>query len=87
MFEKIWRASLAPLIAAITAIVISSVALLISGNNPIDAFVEMWKTIDSTQSVVTIVNTAVPLYIAGIAAAVAGRAPRWTCPRWCTCRS
>jgi len=70
MFEKIWRASLAPLIAAVAAIVISSVALLISGNNPVDAFVEMWKTIDSTQSVVTIINTSVPLYIAGIAAAI-----------------
>jgi simple sugar transport system permease protein len=58
------------LIAAVTAIVISSIALLISGNNPVDAFVEMWKTIDSTQSVVTIINTSVPLYIAGIAAAI-----------------
>ncbi len=48
----------------------SSIALLISGNNPIDAFVEMWKTIDSTQSVVIIVNTAVPLYISGVAVAI-----------------
>jgi simple sugar transport system permease protein len=70
MFERIWRASLAPLIAAVTAIIISSIALLISGNNPVEAFQEMWKTIDSTQSVVTIINTAVPLYIAGIAAAI-----------------
>jgi simple sugar transport system permease protein len=70
MFEKIWRASLAPLIAAVAAIIISSIALLISGNNPVEAFQEMWKTIDSTQSVVTIINTAVPLYIAGIAAAI-----------------
>lgn len=70
MFERIWRASLAPLIAAVVAITISSIALLISGNNPVEAFQEMWKTIDSTQSVVTIINTAVPLYIAGIAAAI-----------------
>ncbi len=70
MLEKIWRASLAPLIAAVAAILISSVALLISGNSPVEAFVEMWKTIDSTQSVVTIINTSVPLYIAGIAAAI-----------------
>ena len=48
MFERIWRASLAPLSAAAAAILISSIALLISGNNPINAFVEMWKTIDST---------------------------------------
>ncbi len=70
MLEQIWRASLAPLIAAVVAIAISSIALLISGNNPVEAFQEMWKTIDSTQSVVTIINTAVPLYIAGIAAAI-----------------
>lgn len=70
MFERIWRGSLAPVAAAVTAIIISSIALLISGNNPINAFLEMWKTIDSTQSVVTIINTSVPLYISGVAAAV-----------------
>ncbi|HSL75281.1 MAG TPA: ABC transporter permease [Ilumatobacteraceae bacterium] len=70
MFERIWRASLAPLIAAVVAIAVSSVALLISGNNPIEAFAEMWKTIDSTQSVVIIINTAVPLYISGVAVAI-----------------
>jgi len=70
MIERIWRASLAPLIAAVVAIAVSSVALLISGNNPVEAFVEMWKTIDSTQSVVIIINTAVPLYISGVAVAI-----------------
>jgi simple sugar transport system permease protein len=70
MWERIWRASLAPVVAAVTAILISSIALIISGNNPIEAFQEMWKTIDSTQSVVVIVNTAVPYYIAGVAAAI-----------------
>jgi general nucleoside transport system permease protein len=70
MFERIWRASLAPLIAAAAAILISSVALLISGNDPVEAFREMWKTIDSTQSVVLIINTAVPYYIAGVAVAI-----------------
>jgi general nucleoside transport system permease protein len=70
MFERIWRGALAPLIAAVTAILISSVALLISGNNPVEAFREMWMTIDSTQSVVIIVNTAVPYYIAGVAVAI-----------------
>lgn len=70
MWEKIWRASLAPLIAAFSAILISSIALIISGNDPIEAFREMWKTIDSTQSVVIIINTAVPYYIAGVAVAI-----------------
>ncbi len=70
MFERIWRGSLAPLAAAVAAIVISSIALLISGNNPIDAFREMWQTIDSTESVVLIINRAVPYYIAGVAVAI-----------------
>ena len=30
----------------------------------------MWKTIDSTQSVVIIVNVSVPYYISGVAAAI-----------------
>ncbi len=70
MLERIWRASLAPLIAGVAAILISSLALLISGNNPITTFQEMWKTIDSTESVVIIINRAVPYYIAGVAVAV-----------------
>ena len=70
MFERIWRASLAPLAAAAAAIVISSIALLIAGHNPLDAFREMWQTIDSTESVVLIINRAVPYYIAGVAVAI-----------------
>ena len=70
MFEKIWRASIAPLIAAGAAILVSALALVLSGNDPIAAFREMWKTIDSTQSVVLIINTSVPYYIAGVAVAI-----------------
>ena len=70
MFERIWRASLAPLAATAAAIIISSIALLISGNSPVDAFKEMWQTIDSTESVVLIINRAVPYYIAGVAVAI-----------------
>jgi ABC-type uncharacterized transport system permease subunit len=70
MLQRVYRGSLAPLIAGIAAILISSLALLASGHNPIEAFREMWKTIDSTESVVLIVNRAVPYYIAGVAAAI-----------------
>ena len=70
MFEKIWRASIAPLFAAGAAILVSALALVLSGNDPIAAFREMWKTIDSTQSVVLIINTSVPYYIAGVAVAI-----------------
>ncbi len=70
MLERIGRAMLAPLIAAVAAIIISSIALILSGNDPIEAFTEMWKTIDSTESVVLIINRAVPYYIAGVAVAI-----------------
>jgi len=70
MFERIWRAAIAPLIAAVAAVAVSSIALLISGNDPLDAFLEMWKTIDSTESVVLIINRAVPYYISGVAVAI-----------------
>jgi simple sugar transport system permease protein len=70
MLEKFWRAAIAPLSAAVAAIFISSIALLLSGNDPVEAFREMWKTIDSTESVVLIINRAVPYYISGVAVAI-----------------
>jgi general nucleoside transport system permease protein len=64
------KALLAPVIAAAVAIAVSSIALMLSGNDPVEAFVEMWKTIDSTESVVLIINRAVPYYVAGVAVAI-----------------
>ncbi len=70
LLNRLWRALLAPLIAAVAAILISALALVISGNDPLEAFREMWKTIDSTESVVLIINRAVPYYISGVAVAI-----------------
>jgi general nucleoside transport system permease protein len=60
----------APVLAAVVAVVVSSIALLIAGESPRTAFLEMWKSIDSTASVVAIVNRAVPYYVAGVAVAI-----------------
>jgi len=60
----------APALAAAVAIAVSSIALLIAGESPVTTFREMWKTIDSTQSVTFIVNNAVPYYVAGVAVAI-----------------
>jgi general nucleoside transport system permease protein len=60
----------APMLAALVAIAVSSIALLIAGESPSEAFLEMWKSIDSTASVVAIVNRAVPYYVAGVAVAI-----------------
>lgn len=70
MLKRIGNALVAPLLAAAVAIVVSSIALLISGNSPLTAFSEMWKTIDSVESVVVITNAAVPFYVAGVAVAI-----------------
>ena len=70
MNRRIVGGILAPVLAAVVAIVVSSIALLIAGESPATAFREMWETIDSTQSVVLIINRAVPYYVAGVAVAI-----------------
>ena len=60
----------APVLAAVVAVAVSSIALLIAGESPRTTFLEMWKSIDSTASVVAIVNRAVPYYVAGVAVAI-----------------
>ncbi len=70
MLRKLTGALTAPIIAGAVAIIASSIALVISGNSPVTAFREMWMTIDSTESVVVIINSAVPFYVAGVAVAI-----------------
>jgi ABC-type uncharacterized transport system permease subunit len=68
--RRIGRALVAPASAAGVAILISALALLLSGNSPLRAFTEMWGNISSAESIVLIINRAVPYYIAGVAVAV-----------------
>ncbi|MCU0261772.1 MAG: hypothetical protein MUE78_12195, partial [Ilumatobacteraceae bacterium] len=70
LLRRIGRGLIAPLTAAGAAILISSVAVLISGNSPAEAFEAMWTSIDSVESVVLIINRAVPYYIAGVAVGI-----------------
>jgi len=60
----------APALAAVAAIGVSSIAVWISGNDPVTAFQAMLSQIDSTQSATLIVNRAVPYYIAAISVAI-----------------
>ena len=48
----------------------SSIALLLIGHSPIEAFRAMWQYVDSADSVVAIINRAVPYYVAGVAVAI-----------------
>jgi ABC-type uncharacterized transport system permease subunit len=70
VLARIRGALAAPLLAADVAVVVSSIALLVSGNSPLRAFREMWSTIDSTESIVVIINRATPYYVAGVAVAI-----------------
>jgi ABC-type uncharacterized transport system permease subunit len=56
MLERDRQGLIAPAAAAAVAIIVSSIALLISGNNPITAFLEMWKNISNAESIVLIIN-------------------------------
>jgi ABC-type uncharacterized transport system permease subunit len=60
----------APVIAGVVAIGISSIVLLVAGHSPVLAFKTMWQYVDSADSVVNIVNRAVPYYVAGVAVAI-----------------
>jgi ABC-type uncharacterized transport system permease subunit len=64
----LWLA--APVMAALSAVIISSITLLISGNSPAEAFDAMWTYVTTMQSLVFIINRAVPYYIAGCAVAI-----------------
>jgi simple sugar transport system permease protein len=70
MLKRIGRGLIAPLSAAGIAIVISSIALLLSGNSPLEAFRAIWGNINDAESIVLIINRAVPYYVAGVAVAI-----------------
>ncbi len=70
MLSRIRGALLAPGVAAVMAILIAAIALLISRNNPLTAFSAMWDNISNAESVVLIINRAVPYYVSGVAVAI-----------------
>lgn len=60
----------APVIAAGVALLISSITLLISGHSPSEAYSAMWEYLATADSVVAVINRAVPYYVAGVAVAI-----------------
>jgi ABC-type uncharacterized transport system permease subunit len=68
--RRIVQALAAPVAAAIVSLIVASIALLLSGTNPLDAFEAMWTYVDSTASVVAIINRAGPYYVSALAAAI-----------------
>ncbi len=62
---------LAPLAALLFAAVVSGLVLKVSGSNPFDAFSTMWDEARKDDSLASIANRTVPLYLSGVAFAVA----------------
>jgi simple sugar transport system permease protein len=69
--SRIVYALAAPVVAAVLAITVASIALLLAGHSPVETFRTMWQYLDSADSVVAIINRAVPYYVAAVAVAVA----------------
>ena len=61
---------LAPIAALVVALLISSVALLLIHKNPYDAFKSMVVYGTHRAQLISMVNAAIPLYIAGLAVAI-----------------
>lgn len=64
----------APLTAAVVSIIISSLAVLATKKSPMDAYATMWEFGTTSGSLMQMLNTATPYYIAAIAIAITFRA-------------
>ncbi|CAB4705323.1 unannotated protein [freshwater metagenome] len=64
----------APVAAAVVSIVISSIAVLASHKSPVDVYKSMWQFGTTSASLMQMINTATPYYIAAVAIAITFRA-------------
>jgi len=75
--RRFGQAAIAPLLAVVVALVISALVILLIGEDPATAVRVMFDFGDSpaqqTQAIVTVLNRAVPLFLAGLAVSVAFR--------------
>jgi len=62
---------LAPIAALVFAAIVSGLVLWVSGNSPWDAFSTMWEAAQKDASIASIVDRSVPLYLSGVAFALA----------------
>jgi simple sugar transport system permease protein len=68
--RRIGLAVAAPALAVAIALCVSSLVLLISGDAPLEIYESMWSFGTQTNSIISMINRAVPYYIAGLAVAV-----------------
>ncbi len=70
MVRRVTSGLLAPAIAIATSLIVSSFALLVSGHSPIAALRAMANYASTTDSLVTILNRAAPLYVVSLGVAI-----------------
>ena len=63
----------APVVAGVFALLVSSLALLASGNAPLEVYAKMLEDGTELRSILITINNAVPLYLAGVAVAIGFR--------------
>jgi ABC-type uncharacterized transport system permease subunit len=73
MLTKLKYTLAAPAIALLAAIILSSILLLATGVNPLEAFGNMAEYGSRGVTLVTVLNRAIPFFISGIAAAIGFR--------------
>jgi len=71
--RRLMLASAAPTAAVAIAVVLSSIVLLVSGSNPVEAYADMVQHASKLETQVDMLNRATPLYLSGVAAAIGFR--------------
>jgi simple sugar transport system permease protein len=71
--RRLLLAVAAPLAAGLFALLVSSIALIASGNPPLEVYETMLRDGTQLRSILITVNNAVPLYLAGVAVAIGFR--------------
>lgn len=70
MVRRAALALAAPVLAVVIAFAVSSVFLLLADASPLETFRSMWDYGTRSDSLISMVNRAIPLYISGIAVAI-----------------
>jgi general nucleoside transport system permease protein len=68
--QRLALALAAPALALAIAFAVSSLVLVVSGENPFSIYAEMWAFGSQLNSVISMINRAVPYYISGLAVAI-----------------
>ncbi len=71
--RRVGLALAAPALAAVVALAVASIALLVSGSNPLTVYGRMLAEGTTLRSALITVNNAVPLYLSGLAVALGFR--------------